>query len=153
MFVSAAPACTNTSVSQFGLAFDALFDFIWVRSYDTGSCSVGQPQFITYITRWVSAMTWANVGTFPKYCLGALSFDNGKTGWTSVATLGSYMLNVSALAGTRWGGMMYWDSTSGLNNIVNGDNLSTRPSATRSTRPAPRWGSRGTTSDATSRTR
>ncbi|PVI00101.1 glycoside hydrolase family 18 protein [Periconia macrospinosa] len=126
IYFSAAPICTlkDPSISTDTLAF---LDFIFIRFYNSAECSLGTPGFSPSLQRWYQELVPAGHLPFPKVLLGALSFDNGNTGYVPAEEFGNFIRTAKEpdfmclWNAKKFGGVMLWDGPRGLANAVKPD--------------------------------
>lgn len=122
-YLSAAPLCANTTV-VYPADFYTSLDFVWTQFYNAQSCAVGTTGFNSSVNAWRDYLDWAtSSATYPKLYLGGLAFENNKSGYVVPSTFVSYVDDMRDIGANRFGGVMLWDGTKGLETLEDGLNF------------------------------
>lgn len=122
-YLSAAPLCANTTV-VYSADFYTSVDFVFTQFYNAQACAVGTTGFNSSVVAWRDYLDWASSSaTFPKLYLGGLAFENNNSGYVVPNTFASYVHDMRDISSSRFGGVMLWDGTKGLETIQNGLNF------------------------------
>lgn len=118
-YLAAAPSCANTTI-VFPSGFFNYTHFVWPRFYNTLKCNVASKYFQKSVQAWytqVSNVNGPGGGLFPRFYVGALAFNNSKTGYVAPADFVNTIEYLSNNTGPKFGGVFLWDGNAGLANI------------------------------------
>lgn len=98
-------------------AFYQQTHFVWVRGYDANKCDVGTTGFIPTLMAWQNYFNNITSSIYPRLFVGALSFDNGVSGYVPPDTFPTYVQQAASAVPDRFGGINLWDGTNGETNL------------------------------------
>lgn len=120
-YISAAPLCANNS-AILPSGFYQQAHFVFPRFYNARVCNVGSKGFIPSLIAWrnyladitSSSNNITNISSlYPRLYIGALSFDNGNSGYVPPLDFQRYVQAGANATRDRFGGVMLWDGTNG----------------------------------------
>lgn len=115
-YISAAPLCANTT-SLMPYGFYSALDFVFPRFYNARKCNIESAGFTPSFLNWYAFLAGMHTAAspWPKVFIGALSFNNGISGYSPASSFVMAVKWVRGLGcGSVIGGVMLWDGTYGL---------------------------------------
>jgi chitinase len=121
-YLSAAPQCPNPDASD-PTALLLLCDFVWVQFYNNLPCSIGTSGFAASLQGWSSTLSSSKARLY----LGAPAWpDADETTYKQIGTahgMEAVAQNVVKMGLKNFGGVMFWDGSEGLQNVVDGKDI------------------------------
>lgn len=130
-FISAAPQCVLPDTHFASLVTKVWFDFLFVQFYNTPYCSArtGLDHINGKTSNDISFDAWANISFFnpnAKVYLGLPAAANASNAASNyIAPVGVHTLVKKFMSNKRFGGIMLWEATYGMNNVICGKNYPT----------------------------
>lgn len=125
-YLSVSPSCANTTVVYPPSFFDCV-DFIWPRFYNAKACNTASSGFASSLLAWSQQLDRqvGHTSPLPKLYIGAVDFDTGtaSNGFLQPHNFTEVAIAASCLVRKRFGGVMLWDATNGLETIEGGENF------------------------------
>jgi len=127
-YLSSAPQCFFPDASN-PVPMLLNCDLVNVQFYNNPGCNINAPNsgFTNSVLQWSELLgnsTYKSAsGVGPLLMIGVPSLNNVGSGYVPASDLKGYVDEVRALGIDNFGGIMMWDGTEALNNVVDGANF------------------------------